>query len=284
MLLWEGYRMRLSEGIATNSDYVDFLNVFSEYNYNEKNEDFVFDFILSDNQLDRIKKIYDYKNCINENSFKTMVRLMVWVFDQLLGDGMCIPPSRFNTEIVLDLTKSKNLYSNCYMYATVLNEIYLSMGFFSRMVRCMPIDLSYNDCHCVVEAFCQEYNKWIIFDAANKAYYVNKSMIPLNLFELRETIRNNQPVIVPMMSRSETSKLIEYWTRNLIRFESYKVSRYGNESCFDNRTMLHFQSKNYPISDKEVYYSDYDFYIKHIHTSNPNLFWKLPVSSINARL
>ena len=87
----------------------------------------------------------------------------------------------------------------------------------------------------------------------------------------------NQPVIVPMMARSETTKLIEYWTKNLVRFESYQVSKYGNESFLDNRTMFHFQSKNYPISDKEVYYSEYDCYIKHVHTSNPGLFWKKPI-------
>ena len=122
-----------------------------------------------------------------------------------------------------------------------------------------------------------EYQKWVVFDAANKAYYTSKHMIPLNLFELRETIRINQQVIVPMMARSEAKKLIEYLAKILIRFESYKVSRYGNEYYWDNRTMYHFQSKNYPVSDKEVYYRDYDCTIKHVHTSNPNLFWKTPI-------
>lgn len=269
--------MRFSDGIAVRNDYIDFLNLFSEYDYNEKCVDFEFVYLCSDEQLDRIREKYDYKKHNEDTSFRTMVRLMVWVFDNLLGDGMCHPPSQFNAETVLDLTKSQCLYSNCYMYATVLNEIYLSMGFVSRMVRCLPVDLAYSDCHCVVEVYCPEYQKWIIFDAANRAYYVNKDMVPLNLFELRETIRMNQPVIVPMMARSETTKLIEYWTKNLVRFESYQVSKYGNESFLDNRTMFHFQSKNYPISDKEVYYSEYDCYIKHVHTSNPGLFWKKPI-------
>ena len=268
--------MRLSDGIAIHNDYIDFLNLFSEYDYNENNKDFEFVYVCSDEKLERIREKYDYQKYKEDNSFKTVVRLMIWVFDNLLGDGMCHPPLQFNAEIVLDNTRSQKMLSNCYMYATVLNEICLSMGFFSRMVRCMPVDLVYSDCHCVVEVFCPEYQKWIVFDAANKAYYINRRMIPLNLFELRETIRMNQPVIVPMMARSETTKLIEYWTKNLIRFESYKVSKYGNEYFLDNRTMYHFQSKNYPISDKEVYYPDYDCSIKHVHTSNPNLFWKRP--------
>lgn len=107
---------------------------------------------------------------------------MVWVEEHLIGNGMCIPPVSFDAKYILDMTKKEGMQSNCYMYSVVLNEVYLSMGFHSRMVRCMPIDLEFRDCHCVTEVFSEEYQKWIVFDAANRAYYINKSLTPLNLF------------------------------------------------------------------------------------------------------
>lgn len=269
--------MKLNDGTISNDDYINILNLFSEYNFSENINEFKFEYAFNDEQLIRLKTEFDYKDLICEgNQFKTMTNIMIWVFDNLKGNGMCIPPARFDAMTVLKQTRTNNLYSNCYMYATVLNEIYLSMGFKSRMVRCMPMDLNFNDCHCITEVFCDEYDKWIVFDAANKAYYVDRTMIPLNLFELREAVRNRKTIYVPMMKRDRTNQLIQYWTKNLVRFESYRLSRYGNESEIINQTMLHFQSENFPVSDKKIYYENVDISISHIHTSNPELFWKKP--------
>lgn len=269
--------MKLNDGVVNNNDYIKVLNLFSEYDFKESIEDFAFEYVIDDERLTKLKDEFKYNDFIDEDhQFQSMVKLMVWVFHSLRGDGMCVPPSKFNAEIVLKRTKNEGLLSNCYMYATVLNEIFLSMGFFSRMVRCMPVDLNYGDCHCVTEVYSDDYNKWVIFDAANKAYYVDRHMIPLNLFELREAVRAQKTIYVPGMGRAQTTGLMQYWAKNLVRFESYQISRYGNESELRDSTMLHFQSKNFPVSDKTVYYKDFDIRIHHIHTSNPQLFWKRP--------
>lgn len=269
--------IRLSEGTINDSDYINFLNLFSEFNYEETKKNFEFRYILNDPALEQLKNKYDYLDqVIPGKEFRTMVQLMIWVNTHLIGDGMCVPPTKVDADYILDKTQKENLSSNCYMHAIVLNEIYLSMGFASRMVRCMPIDLSFNDCHCMTEVYSNEYQKWIAFDAANRAYYVNKKMIPLNLFELRKNISCGFPVIVPMMNRNENAKLLQYLMKNLIRFESYQISQCKQEYLQNDKVMLHFQSSNFPISDKLVKYPEIGISILHLHTSNPNQYWKKP--------
>ncbi|MBO5197702.1 MAG: hypothetical protein J6B85_04170 [Lachnospiraceae bacterium] len=271
--------MRIHEGTVGFEDKVSFLKIFSQFNETEQKKDFVFSYQLQDYRLDYLKKKYNYTNNIDINQeFRSMVALTIWVNEHLVGDGMCIPPSEFHADYILESTKTMGLHSNCYMHAVVLNEVFLSVGFFSRMVRCMPVDLNYNDCHCVTEAFSFEWNKWIVFDASNRAYYINKKRIPLNLIEIREHIANKKQVLVPMMGRARNEDLIQYLAGNLVRFESFKESKYGNECGGFERTLFHFQSQNYPISDKKVFYPESGEYINHVHTSNPHLFWAPPLN------
>lgn len=239
--------------------------------------------VRDDETLKQLRNSYDFeKQAVQGKEFRTMVQLMVWVEEHLIGNGMCIPPVSFDAKYILDMTKKEGMQSNCYMYAVVLNEVYLSMGFHSRMVRCMPIDLEFRDCHCVTEVFSEEYQKWIVFDAANRAYYINKNLTPLNLFELRDHIIRQQTIFVPMMRRSDSEKLMKYFTKNLIRMESFQISRSGSEHFANDCVMLHFQSKNYPVSDKIVDYPELGIKITHLHTCNPDIFWMRPDVSSNS--
>lgn len=278
IVLWRKYEsMRLYEGIADETDYHHFLETFSLFDYEQDCKNFVFEYVNSnDENLNKLKSKYNYSNIIQENNeFRNIVQLMVWVSNTLIGDGMCIPIELINADTVLERTLKEKIYSNCYMYSVVLNEIYLSLGYCSRIVRCMPIDIYFNDCHCITEVYSKEYSKWIALDAANRAYYVDEKMTPLDLFEVRTSILENKKLYVPMMTRSKFEKLRIYLTKNLVRFESYKCSCFNSENLLGERTMFHFQSLNYSIRDKIVEFDN--FHLKHIHTNNPNLFWAKPL-------
>lgn len=272
--------MRTHIGTVNYNDYINLLNCFRSYDYNQFIRGFEFTFVLSDKRLAQLREKYALHTLTaSMPKFRFMVELMIWVHSKLNGDGACVPPTFFSADYVLS-NSSSGLHSNCYMYAVVLTELFLAVGLPARMVRCMPLDIDYNDCHCVVEAFCSDYEKWIIFDPANRAYYINRKALPLNLFELREHIAQQYAVYVPMMSIEMTNSLLKYWAKNLIRFESYKISQYGNELFQQKSTLFHFQPSNYPISDKEVYYEKYNCFISHIHTSNPALYWAPPLNII----
>jgi len=71
----------------------------------------------------------------------------------LISDGDTIPIRPFNCINILAKTKEDKIGSNCWMYSVVLNEIFLSFGYKSRMIQCMPFDMCFNDCHCVMQAY-----------------------------------------------------------------------------------------------------------------------------------
>ena len=270
--------MRLYENYVSSQDRLALLRLFSQFDENETKADFDFQYIIQGEDLARLREKFDYPaRVVPGKEFRSLVGLMVWVFDHLIGDGRWVPPLVLNAEAILKGTAEQGMKSNCFMHAVVSNEIYLSMGFPSRMVRCMPVDLEYSDCHCVTEVYSREYGKWVVLDAANRAYYLGREMIPLNLFEIRETLMAGKPLYVPMMPRSQSQGLFRYLSKNLVRFETDRVSRYGAENWTGERTLLHFQSKNFPISDKVAEFPERNRSIRHLHTSNPSLFWAKPV-------
>ena len=93
--------MKLNDGVVNNNDYIKVLNLFSEYDFKESIEDFAFEYVIDDERLTKLKDEFKYNDFIDEDhQFQSMVKLMVWVFHSLRGDGMCVPPSKFNAEIV----------------------------------------------------------------------------------------------------------------------------------------------------------------------------------------
>lgn len=270
--------MRLYKDYADEEDFLKILQLFSQFDREETRENFHFTYRTDDPRLSNLREQFDYsEQIVRGKEFRSMVNMMTWVSDHLMGDGMCVPPEQLNAGYILTMTQKTRLKSNCFMHAVVLNEIFLSVGMRSRMVRCMPMDLEYMDCHCMTEVYCEEYRKWIAFDAANRAYYLDRGMTPLNLFEIRENLLHGRPLFVPMMRRSLSASLFRYLAKNLVRFESDQISQYDGENLTGERTILHFQSKNFPIRDKLADFPENRLTLRHLHTSNPEIFWAKPV-------
>jgi hypothetical protein len=53
--------------------------------------------------------------------------------------------------------------------ATVLNDVYLAMGFKSRHITCMSADSDDEDCHVVNIVYSNMLNKWLYVDATWEA-------------------------------------------------------------------------------------------------------------------
>lgn len=81
----------------------------------------------------------------------------------------------------MENTRKNKFTSSCWANAVVLNEVFLAFGFFSRMIRCLPLDLRPSDCHCVMLSYSDDYRKWVVFDAAMGTYYTNSDKIPMSV-------------------------------------------------------------------------------------------------------
>lgn len=260
-------------------DYRYFLQLYSQYDdVPYEGGDKGFHYCMNDDNLEKLRDEYALSEIAGDGSIlKRLIRLMVWVHDALIGDGSCVPYRPLNSLSVLHATETQHVHSNCYTYAVVLNEVFLSMGIYSRMIRCMPCDLEYTDCHCVTVAYLDDYQKWVVFDPANRSYYVNEKMEPLGLMEMRSAILQGRKIYVPMMARDKLQGLLNYWTKNLVRFECSQVSAFGIEDAPGNRIVYHLNPSLLRVSDKVADFGE--FKLNHIHLYNPNTFWQTPVLS-----
>ncbi len=123
---------------------------------------------------------------------------------------------------------------NCRAKAQILNEIYLSLGIYSRKVWIYPYSSYDSDCHVVNEIWSPDYNKWIMLDITNNLYFVDENKMPLSILEIREKCANQQ-TCVPVepndtledldksLRKNKGSQL--YFAKNMIHIQY--MSRYG---------------------------------------------------------
>ena len=121
--------------------------------------------------------------------------LTQWV-NERLPHGNVSPPEQVNALHVLGLSDSGPIQMNCYVIATVLNEVLLSLGFQSRRVHCRSYDAYDLDSHVVTLVYSNTLSKWVCMDGSWNCYLTDDSRIPLSLEEFRERLSSNQPVWV----------------------------------------------------------------------------------------
>ena len=175
---------------------------------------------------------------------------------------------------------------NCRGLSTVLNECYLSMGFKSRFITCMPKDSIFDDCHVINSVYLPNDKKWIWIDPTNNAYVMNENGELLSIEEVRERIINDKPIILNpdanWNNKSSTTKqdyLYNYMAKNLYRLQCPLVSEYDTETWKEGKKITFvellpldaFQQKPDKSESTNTKTGTTFTYLK---TNNPNNFWQ----------
>ena len=241
------------------------------------NSECIFRFETKSKGLSEILHQYpELKEMGSDNEMKHFINLLKWTSEQLIGDGMCIPPERIDALYILSKTREEGIKSNCWMYSTVLNEILLALGFASRVIRCMPLEADFHDCHCMTEVWSSQNHKWIALDSANRAIYLSRKGVPLNVYEIREHIRFKQEIMVPYMDRKTRNALTDYLASNMLRFESWRISCFGAESK-KTAEMIELLPTNYYLTEEDVQIGGKTIHYTAVHS--PDIFWAPPKKS-----
>ena len=119
------------------------------------------------------------------------------------------------------------------MYSTILNEAFLSLGFRSRKVHINPITEKPKESHWITIVYSQTLSKWIMIDPDFCAYVCDEDGTILGLFEIREKIINNEPLVVNKEQKYNVGGLwgvivntlkrksyITYLSKNIFRFNT----------------------------------------------------------------
>jgi len=275
--------------IKYKEPYLTTLKKAKKYNLNQSREIPEFTYQdSSDVYLKRIRKDFNLDSIAGKgNEVSKLLNIMHWVHNIVKHDGGSSNPTLKNAIDLVNVCQVENRGINCRMMAVILNECYLSMGYKSRMITCMPKPLKYSDCHVINSVYSKQLNKWIWVDPTFDAYVMNEKGELLGPQEVRNRLINDQPLILnpeanwnSQISQTKEYYLYNYMAKNLYRLEAPIHSTYNYETKEKGKTIEYIQLlpldgiNQEPVikvrNDKKSKMT-YKTYI----TNNPDQFWEL---------
>jgi len=273
---------------------LNMLKKAATYNYKDLRFVPTFTYQSKDNpNLVKIRQDFHLDSVVGKgNDVSKILNLMHWVHNTVRHDGGSNNPTLKNAIDLIKVCKSEKRGVNCRMMATILNECYLSLGFKSRYVTCMPKETEFDDCHVINMVYSNDLNKWIWIDPTFDAYVMNEKGELIGLAEVRERLVNDKPLILNpeanwnrQSSKTKEGYLYNYMAKNLYRLECPISSEYDTETYKEGKIVTFLELlpldglEQTPQSpeNKDSTSSQHTKYTRlNYKTNNPTLFWSKP--------
>lgn len=273
-------------------DYRYILRKAQQYNPADKRPIPAFTYQSADDpNLVALRKAFNLDSIAGQgNEVSKIINLCHWIHQLVPHDGNNGNPVVKNALSMINECKRENRKLNCRGLAIVLNECYLSMGFKSRFVTCLPKDslgIDY-DCHVINMVYSNDLKKWIWIDPTFDAYVMNENGELLGIEEVRDRIARDKPLIINpdanwnrRVSQTKEHYLLTYMTKNLYRLECPVHSQYDLETKVKGKNIDYVQLlpldyfKQTP--DKTEQHNEQNgTTLTTYKTNNPGLFWARP--------
>ena len=270
------------------------LKKAARYNYKDSRYVPTFTYQSKDNpNLVRVRQQFKLDSVAGTgNEVSRILNVLHWVHNTIRHDGSSNNPTLKNAIDLINVCRTEKRGVNCRMMATILNECYLSLGFKSRYVTCMPKETEFDDCHVINMVYCNDLKKWVWVDPTFDAYVMNEKGELLGLAEVRDRLINNKPLILNpeanwnrKESQTKENYLDYYMAKNLYRLQCSVSSEYDTESFKDGKTVTYLEllpldglvqtpqkSENKDLKSSQRTKNSHINY----KTNNPNLFWTRP--------
>ena len=138
-------------------------------------------------------------------------RAMEWTFQQLLGKTQSNYTGILSASEIIKFAKSSRTTVNCLCHATVLTEVLLALGYATRKISCMPIDVVPFDNHVVTTVYVPSLKKWIMLDPSMCCYVVDQDGIILSIPEIRNQLVSEKKIYIHTYSRFSTNTLTNHY-------------------------------------------------------------------------
>ena len=242
-------------------EYLSLLREYSEFdNSLEKIPDDFFYSVATNENLVKLRKKYKLDDVAgNGTETEKIINLMKWAHNIVEHDGTSDSPKPQNALNLISVCEKEKRGVNCRMLATILNEAYLSMGFFSRHVTCLPFDKEDSDCHVINMVFSKTLDKWLYMDPSFEMFFMDANSNLLSIIEVREKMINNETLLLnDKLNHNgnpiETEDHLRYMAKNLFRFSCPLGSEFGYESKGGQKYWVYLIPKGY--EDDDVFTSD----------------------------
>jgi len=157
----------------------------------------------SDENLGKLREVYDLEAVAGQGSeIDRIINLMSWVY-RLTGHANEpeIPAER-NAFTLINMAKNEKKQINCYMKTVILNEVYLSMGFYSRHTHLLPHSNEERESHFITSVYSQTVERWILMDPDFGVYVTDAKGNILGIREIRQHLISGEPLKVVRPGRS----------------------------------------------------------------------------------
>jgi len=264
---------RLVAKVKSVGDYAQILKDHAAYKAQPELEVPEFTYQgATESELRELRRTYHLDDVAGQgDDVSRITNLMRWVHKTIRHDGGSTNPQPRNALNILEITSGNKRGVNCRMLATVLNEVYLSMGFKSRHITCLPKYKDDPDCHVINIVYAPSAGKWLYMDPSFEAYFKNEKGELLSIAEVREYIIENKKLILDKEinwngQAYDPESYLRYMSKNLFRFSAPAASEFGYESK-PTTLRVYLEPVDMPAQKNTA---------TEIHTTDAERFWSLP--------
>ena len=264
-------KFELTKGKHIEKDnlFLERLRTFSEYKNERVNSKLKFSYMdSSDINLRKLKSKYNLDSIAGRGDEKEkIINLMKWVHNVVPYDGHSGYLKPANSLYLLECETAKKKGLSCFMKSIVLNDVYLSMGYPSRIVHCMPKGDNFIEDHYINMVYSNKLKKWIYMDSAVGGYFEDGNGILLSIQEVRQKLIDGEKLLLNDDAALPNELYLHYLSKNLFRFECSFASKFNFESK-DKKVYCSLNPKLYSDSSSKKN--------EDIIVSNPDYFWSKP--------
>jgi len=233
----------------------------------------------NDENLKQLRDEYELDAVAGKGSeTERIVNLMKWVHQLTKRSFKPTAPKELNALNLIKLCKSENKKLNCWMYSIILNEVYLSLGYPSRMVHLKPHSGEDKESHFVTSVYSSDLRKWIMMDPDMCGFLRDENGNILGISEIRQRLIADEPLIVnDDIFPKVVGKWIYTWylSKNIFRFNCQQISEFGQESQRENRIYFELLPDGFReklLTKPEITPRG----SKIVYTNDESLFWQSP--------
>ncbi|MHA2367590.1 MAG: hypothetical protein ACXADX_02120 [Candidatus Hodarchaeales archaeon] len=266
------------------------LRTHANYSTTNSDVDNEIQFVYSDvdnENLIKLRKDYDLEAVAGKGlELSRIINLMKWTHNLAYRTPNPAMPDEMTSLRLLEEIKTQGKKISCWMFATILNDVYLSMGFKSRIVHLKSPKEPPGESHIVNAVYSATFQKWLFMDADFGAYFRDEDDTILSIPEIRQRLIDSQPLIVNSEAGPRTAKLAAvarylgektykmYISKNIFRYNCPMYAEFGYEAKKSGRVYIELIPEGYGKVGFENPHTTERRTI--LFTQNRELFWKKP--------
>ncbi len=155
-------------------------------------------------RLQQLRQGENFKDIRYDDQLDLFLQLCDWTHRQWPTSVPDPYPLSNAVDILADIRSGKT-GGFCGQYAYVLADVLKSMGYFS--VRYVELWSAQGESHFVVEAWSDQFGKWMILDPAENVFYASPgSTLPASALEVRDSLLKSGPVTARSAAAPRTDR------------------------------------------------------------------------------